>query len=109
MGENERQWTPAHAIGWAVHIGTALQSGSALMRHDPHAMTPHPVRASTTAAPRAGYAVAAPETDGYMISTLELSAGLDVEPVALSTLSHETLRELLRLRSRWASPARLAA
>lgn len=86
-----------------------MQWVSALMRHDARAMTPEPARASTTAAPRPGYIVAAPETDGYMISTLELSAGLDVEPVALSALSHETLRELLRLRGRWTSPARLAA
>lgn len=79
------------------------------MSLDAHAMTPTPVPASTLAAPRAGYIVAAPETDGYMISTLELSAGLDVEPVALSALSHETLRELLRLRGRWTAAGRLAA
>lgn len=72
-------------------------------------MTPPLVPAFATAAPRAGSIVAAPETDGYMISTLELSAGLDVEPLAISALSHETLRELLRLRSRWAVAGRVAA
>ena len=74
-------------------------------------MTPTLVPAFAKAVPRGGIIVAAPETDGYMVSTLELSAGLDVEPLALSALSalsHETLRELLRLRSRWAMAVRVA-
>ena len=66
------------------------------------AMTPAPVPAAASAATRsARTALAAPETDGYLISTLELSAGLDVEPLALSALPNETLTELLRLRGRW--------
>jgi len=72
------------------------------MRDPSAAMTPAPVPAVPQAAPQAGLIVAAPETDGYMISTLELSAGLDVMPLALSTLCNDTLSELLRLRGHWA-------
>lgn len=46
------------------------------------------------------------EATGYMLSTLELSAGLDVQPLSLATLPDETLRELLRLRGSWRAPGR---
>ncbi len=51
----------------------------------------------------------APETTGYMISSMELWAGLDVRPLALSALPDDTLRELLRLRGSWQAPARRLA
>ncbi len=45
-----------------------------------------------------------PANTGYMISTLELGAGLDVQALTLSALPDETLRELLRLRGSWLAP-----
>ena len=75
------------------------------MDDTPDAMTPAPVPAFAPAVRTARAGVAAPETDGYLMSTLELSAGLDVEPLALSALPNETLAELLRLRGRWPAAA----
>jgi hypothetical protein len=44
-------------------------------------------------------------TDGYMVSSLDLRAGLSVREVLATSLPDEVVRELARLRRTWASPA----
>lgn len=44
-------------------------------------------------------------TDGYMVSSLDLRAGLTVREVPATSLPDEVVRELARLRRTWASPA----
>jgi len=47
---------------------------------------------------------------GYLTSSFELRAGLEVTALALSQLPAEVLRELMRLRDCWApAPMALAA
>ncbi len=41
---------------------------------------------------------------GYLTSSFELRAGLEVSALALSQLPAEVLGELMRLRDSWASP-----
>lgn len=100
---------PMHSDG-EVSSATGCNAYPVEVKVEPNPMTPAQATASTKNAARlAGVIVAAPETDGYMMSTLELWAGLDVEPLALSTLPNETLSELLRLRGRWPGAGREAA
>lgn len=55
-------------------------------------------------------AVGAEPAPGYLTSSFELRAGLEVSAIALSQLPAEVLRELLRLRESWrAAPQPLAA
>ena len=44
-------------------------------------------------------------TDGYMLSSLDLRAGLSVREVLATSLPDEVVRELARLRRTWVSPA----
>jgi hypothetical protein len=106
-GGSHPQLPEAHALGWGALICKGLQCVSPRVKAEPDPMTAAQVTATTNnAARRAGVIVAKPETDGYMMSTLELWAGLDVEALALSALPNETLSELLRLRGRWPSAGR---
>lgn len=41
------------------------------------------------------------EGGGYMLSSIDLSRGLDVSALAISALPHDVLRELTRLRRCW--------
>lgn len=46
-------------------------------------------------------AIGAEPAPGYLTSSFELRAGLEVSAIALSQLPAEVLRELLRLRESW--------
>ena len=46
-----------------------------------------------------------PRPEGYMMSSMDLRAGLETTALAIGTLPVEVLRELLRLRESWSSPA----
>ena len=45
-----------------------------------------------------------PRPEGYMMSSMDLHAGLETTSLAIGTLPVEVLRELLRLRESWSSP-----
>ena len=46
-----------------------------------------------------------PRPEGYMMSSMDLSAGLETTALAIGTLPVEVLRELLRLRESRFSPS----
>ena len=46
-----------------------------------------------------------PRPEGYMMSSMDLHAGLETTALAIGTLPVEVLRELLRLRESWSSPS----
>ena len=48
-------------------------------------------------------------SEGYLGSTLDLRAGLDVRLVSSSLVPHETWAELRRLRESWQAPPRRPA
>ena len=45
--------------------------------------------------------VSTPRPEGYMMSSMDLHAGLETTALAIGTLPVEVLRELLRLRESW--------
>lgn len=61
---------------------------------------PMPLPMVAQPAPLRGEAAA-----GYLTSSFDLRAGLEVSAVALSQLPAEVMRELLRLRDSWETPA----
>jgi hypothetical protein len=61
---------------------------------------PLPLPMPAQRAPLRGEAAA-----GYLTSSFDLRAGLEVSAVALSQLPAEVMRELLRLRDSWETPA----
>jgi hypothetical protein len=65
-----------------------------------------PSAAITAPAAAALSAEAAPgfDREGYLLSSLDLRAGLEMRRVAVAQLPAEVLRELLRLRSIWRRP-----
>jgi hypothetical protein len=50
-------------------------------------------------------APAGSERDGYLGSSLDLRAGLEMRRLPVPQLPAEVLRELIRLRASWAAPA----
>ena len=46
-----------------------------------------------------------PRPEGYMMSSMDLHAGLETTALAIGTLPVEVLRELLRQRESWSSPS----
>lgn len=48
-----------------------------------------------------GLARPGPGASGYMLSSMELRAGLDVRAISAAKLPLELLRELLRLQASW--------
>lgn len=69
------------------------------MMHSHQTMSSHPSQMpALRAAPRAEGA------PGYLVSSVELRAGLEVTALAISSLPAEVLRELQRLRQSWDMP-----
>ncbi len=66
----------------------------------PPTMSSHPSQMpALRAAPRAE------GSHGYLLSSFELRAGLEVTALAITSLPAEVLRELQRLRQSWDMPA----